>query len=104
VCAEEAGRANQVIATGGGAALNAATRAALEEGGLVVCLTAGLETLVGRTRRSQVRPLAGDTERMASLLAARQPVYDDLPNQVDTTGKTPEQVAAEVIALWRQSS
>ena len=104
VCAEEAGRAHQVIATGGGAVLNPQTRDALEEGGLMVCLTAGLETLVGRTRRSSDRPLAGDQARMAALLAARQAVYDSLPNHVDTTGKAPEQVAAEVIALWQQSS
>lgn len=104
VCAQEAAGAGRVIATGGGAVLNPKTRAALEEGGLLVCLTAPLDELVRRTGGNSARPLAGDRERMENLLAARRAVYDSLPHHVDTTGKAPAQVAAEVIALWQRES
>jgi shikimate kinase len=103
VCAQVAAKGGQVIATGGGAVVNPATRALLERSGLLVCLTADLDTLMARLDGSQDRPLAGDRARMAALLAERQPIYSSLPCRVDTTGKTPGQVANEVIALWRSA-
>jgi shikimate kinase len=89
----------QVIATGGGAVLH--SRDLLEAGGILLCLTASPGELAGRLRAEGGRPLlAGDPEgRIAALLAERQALYDSIPRQISTEGKTPRQVAAEILAL-----
>jgi 3-dehydroquinate synthase len=101
VCAELAGRANIVIAVGGGALLNPNNRAALERSGLVICLRAEPNELLVRTA-SATRPLLdGDNpaEQLAALLKARRYLYDSFPAQFDTTNKTVAQAADEIIAL-----
>ena len=37
---------------------------------------------------------------IGDLLAARAPLYDSLPHQVETTGRSPEAVAEEIVRLW----
>ena len=101
VCAELAGRANIVIAVGGGALLNPNNRAALERSGLVICLRAEPNELLVRTA-SATRPLLdGDNpaEQLAALLKARRYLYDSFPLQCDTTNKSVAQAADEIIAL-----
>ena len=102
ICRHVARARGQVIATGGGALLDPATRVALEASGVVVCLTASLTTIMARVGDSAARPLFRDRKQVAALLAARQTHYDALPHHVDTTGKSVEAVADEVIALWRR--
>ncbi len=99
VCVDLAAQTGLVISTGGGALLNRDTVAAMSGTGLVVCLTATEDTISVRLgHETDGRPLAGGWR---DLLAQRKPLYDVLPYQVDTTGKTPEQVAEEVIGLWQ---
>lgn len=102
VCLKAAIGGGQVIATGGGALLNAATREALAGSGLLVCLTADLDAIVERVEGDASRPLARDREALEQVLAQRAELYASLPYRIDTTGKTPESVAGEVIVLWRQ--
>jgi shikimate kinase len=104
-CQQVAAKREQVVATGGGALLDPANRAALSESGLVVCLTCNPAEIVRRLNGDQSRPLlAGNpVARIQELLAARKPIYDALPNHVDTTRRTPEEVANEVLALWHQT-
>jgi shikimate kinase / 3-dehydroquinate synthase len=91
-----------VIATGGGALLNPRTRAALERSGVLIGLTAPLDTLLARVEASDgpVRPLvAGDARaRLSALLRDRQALYASFPNSVDTSGPLPEAVSAVLAA------
>ena len=101
VCRELAARPQHVIATGGGALLDPTTRAAFEAHSLLVCLRADLDTIMQRVGNDPGRPLfAANQTQLARLLAARAPVYDSLPHQIDTTHRTPQQVAEEIVALW----
>lgn len=94
-----AARDNLVIATGGGMFLNVSNRHLLESSGLVICLKAAPDVIAERiAAEGDERPLAGD---WGALYESRRPVYDAIEHQIDTDDKTPEAVAAEVIALWR---
>jgi 3-dehydroquinate synthase len=95
-------RDDLVIAPGGGAMLSPRSRAALEGSGFVVVLQAPLATLLRRLNGSAERPLlAGDApERLGRLLAERDPLYRSFAEQVDTDGRAPEVVAAEVVTRF----
>jgi shikimate kinase len=100
VCVDLAAQTGLVIATGGGALLNPDTVAAMTATGLVVCLTATDDALAARLDgEKDGRPLATDWR---PLLDERRPRYALLPYQVDTTDRTPQQVAEEVVALWQR--
>ena len=67
-----------VLATGGGAVLDAATRQRLHERGLVIYLRATADEVFRRTRRDKSRPLLqteNPRERIEQLLAEREPLY-----------------------------
>lgn len=68
----------QVLATGGGAFMNAETRARIAESGVSVWLNAELDVLMRRVRRRSNRPLlqSSDPEAtMRKLMIERYPVY-----------------------------
>ena len=68
----------QIIATGGGAFMNAETRAAIRSAGLSIWLKADWELLFERVRRRPTRPLlqTADPEgTLRALVEARYPVY-----------------------------
>ena len=71
----------QVVALGGGALLNAESRALAEATGRVVCLDCPLETLMSRLSGGS-RPLAADAERLRRLMAARKEHYASFPVRV----------------------
>ena len=88
-----------VLALGGGAVLDPATRDRLA-GHRVVFLRVGLAEAVKRVGLGTSRPLLlGNVRaRIKSLLDERTPVYEAVATEtVDTDGRTPEQVAAEII-------
>ena len=69
-----------VLATGGGAVLNAETRRRLKERGLVVYLRATGEEIYRRTRNDRSRPLLQTVDpraRIDELLEQRQPLYEE---------------------------
>jgi shikimate kinase len=71
-------RGPQVLATGGGAFMNAQTRAALKEKAVSVWLKADLEVLTRRLRRRTDRPLLKTEDPVATLtnlLQVRDPIY-----------------------------
>ncbi|RYP86090.1 shikimate kinase [Nocardioides guangzhouensis] len=87
-----------VLALGGGAVLDDDTRAALA-GRPVVFLRVGLSDAVKRVGLGSARPLLlGNVRgRIKALLDERTPVYEAVARwTVDTDGRTPEDVAAEV--------
>jgi shikimate kinase len=68
----------RVLATGGGAFMNAETRAAIRERGISVWLKADFDTLMRRARRRTNRPLlqtADPEATMRKLMETRYPVY-----------------------------
>jgi shikimate kinase len=89
-----------VLATGGGAILDPANRAALASRGTVVYLEASVAQQLDRTRLHGHRPLletADPAARLATLLAEREPWYRALATiTVATDGRQVREVAQEV--------
>ena len=95
----------QVIATGGGAFMNAETRALIRARGTSVWLRADLDVLVKRVKRNHNRPLLrqGDPhEILARLMRERDPVYGEADVAVESNEGEPEQVVDAIIARLRQ--
>jgi shikimate kinase len=77
----------QVLATGGGAYMNAQTRDAIKAHGLSIWLKADLRVLLKRVHRRDHRPLlaTGDPETvMRKLMAERNPVYAEADITVES--------------------
>jgi shikimate kinase len=94
-----------VLSLGGGAVMAEETRAALE-GRPVVFLRVGLSDAVKRVGLGVGRPLllGNVRSRIKALLDERTPVYEAVASiVVDTDGRTPEDVAAEVADLIERS-
>lgn len=78
-----------VLATGGGAILDPANRAALHSRGTVVYLRASVEDLWNRTRHDRNRPLlqtADPRGRLEQLLVQRDPLYVETAHVIVDTG------------------
>ena len=91
-----------VLALGGGALIDPASRAQVERAGPVLCLKAPLETLLARLRsEGDQRPLlAGKpAARLQALLARRADHYASFPIQLDTTNLSTERAAREAQVL-----
>ena len=91
----------QVLATGGGAFMDAGTRAAVSEHGISVWLRASLEVLMGRVRRRNDRPLlktADPEAKMRALMDERHPVYGLADICVETRDAAHDLVVGDVIA------
>ncbi|HZP26354.1 MAG TPA: 3-dehydroquinate synthase [Dehalococcoidia bacterium] len=101
---------NLVISLGGGGFTRAENRRLLADGGFVVCLEARPETIVARLRAGGNpggRPLLASDDplaRVRELKASRQATYALADATVHTDGLTPEEVASQVVALWRRYS
>jgi shikimate kinase len=94
-----------VLALGGGAVLDPGTRAALR-GHTVVFLQVGLSEAVKRVGLGVGRPLLlGNVRaRIKALLDERTPVYREVATfEVETDGRTPEDIAAHVAATVERS-
>ena len=102
IAGQIAAQSGLVVATGGGTLLNSDTRAAFAGKSLLVCLTADPGTILERVAGDEVRPLAQDREALITLMGDRAALYASLPYHVDTTDRTPEQAAEEVIRIWTQ--
>jgi shikimate kinase len=91
---------NCVISTGGGAVLKQENMDALRENGIVINLMATPETILKRTSNSDDRPLLqveNPLDRIKELLNFRRPFYEKADLMIDTEGKTPLQIAEEII-------
>jgi len=72
------GQPPHVLATGGGAILDTATRAGIAENAVSVWLRAPIELLLARVERRTTRPLlegGSAREKLERLLAEREPLY-----------------------------
>jgi len=96
-----------VIAPGGGAVTEPENVIALQPNTLMVHLSASPETLLQRLKGVKDRPLLlkgrSAQKNILRLLSLRQPYYDRIPFRVLTDGKTPQEVAQEILTLLPSS-
>lgn len=91
-----------VISTGGGMLVDEGNRDVMLASGLVVCLSASPDALLQRLQADKAeRPLLKGDWR--ALLEKRRPAYESIPCQIDTTYKSVEEVAAEIVLQWKNT-
>jgi shikimate kinase len=105
VIADAAGSAAGVLATGGGAMVDAENLARLRAAGPIVCLVARPEVILERAvGEAETRPLlAGEDprQRIEELLGARQSAYSKADLMIDTSARSLNEVVDEVTAFLR---
>ena len=109
VVTELAAREQTVLALGGGAILRPENRAAIARQGTIVWLTASPETLWARiqvdattaARRPNLSAAGGINEIIATLDARREVYRQCAHLEVDTEGRTPNQVAEAIVEQLR---
>ncbi|KAF3998730.1 bifunctional shikimate kinase/3-dehydroquinate synthase AroKB [Glaciimonas immobilis] len=88
-------RQNIVLATGGGAILNADSRALLKGSGTIIYLRASVNHILQRTSRDKNRPLlqtADPRRRLEELSRQRDPLYREIADIIIDTGRPNVQV------------
>jgi shikimate kinase len=85
----------QVLATGGGAVMDANTRALIGGRGVSVWLKADLEVLLKRTKRRCDRPLA---DKIKELLPQREPIYAQADITVQSRDEPHDTIVDEIVA------
>ena len=105
VTADLCGRSQNILAAGGGAPMREENRQAMRSAGPVVWLKARPETIYHRMSGDETtaerRPnltTSGGIGEIVELLGQREPIYRDMADvEIDTEGKTPEQVCCEIL-------
>src|SRR6476646_3107342 len=91
----------QVLATGGGAFMNADTRAAMQAKAVSIWLSADFDVLVRRvSKRKSERPLlqtADPAETLRRLLAEREPIYALADLSVKSRDVSHDAIVAEIM-------
>jgi shikimate kinase len=101
VAREAARRRHAVIAAGGGAFAQPATRDVLREGAITVWLRCDLPTIQARVPADGRRPLAANRAIMRSLLSERESSYQLADETVEASEGSPETVARAVLGRLR---
>ena len=95
-----------VVATGGGAPLREDTRRIMRERGVVVWLTASVDTIARRmsgdastsSRRPSLTGATSPVAEISTVLASREPIYRSAADvTVDTDGKTVDEIVEEIL-------
>jgi shikimate kinase len=90
-----------LLATGGGAVLDARTRERLRNRGCVVYLRTSVDQQLARTRRSSQRPLLNTPDprgTLERLMVQRSPLYEEVADlAVDTDGRKVKTVVDEIV-------
>lgn len=92
----------QVIATGGGAFMNADTRARIKEKGVSIWLKADVETLLKRVKRKSNRPLLQNPDpegTLRNLLATREATYAEADLTITSCEVPHEEVVEAIVNL-----
>lgn len=106
-----AARSGLVIATGGGTVKDAENVALLRSSGILVALTADVDTILCRTAARGARPVldgadAGDRRAaVVRLLEERRALYEGADIAVDTSCRSPLEVAEYIVQatrIWRK--
>ncbi len=107
ICEEFSKPQNLVIATGGGALVhNGNLERITGEGNIVLRLGASVQTVIERLTGAENRPLfnnpADPRQTVLSLFEKRRIAYQQLRIRIDTTDRTPDEVADEVIQMFER--
>ncbi|NVM75861.1 3-dehydroquinate synthase [Duganella sp. SG902] len=89
-----------VLATGGGAILNADNRAFLKARGTVIYLRASVHSILQRTAHDKNRPLlqtADPRKKLEELMAVRDPLYMEIADLIIDTGRPNVQSMVQTI-------
>jgi len=100
-------RENLIVAAGGGVVINPENVHDFSRTGVVICLSADASTILHRVASETHRPLIEGGEKarkITDLLEIRKPLYDAIPNQVDTTRLSPELTADRVIEIYEKAA
>ena len=93
----------QVLATGGGAVMNADTRAAIKAKGVSIWLSAELDVLMRRiNKRKNDRPMlqtADPAATLRELLVAREPVYAQADITVQSREVPHDAIVSEIMTV-----
>ena len=96
-----------VLATGGGAVIDADNRRALAERGVVVYLETSIDQQLERTRHARHRPLLNGTdpeEKLRELMLRRAALYSEIAQvTVSTDGRRVQLVADEIHGELRRA-
>jgi len=96
-----------VLATGGGAVIDADNRRVLAERGAVVYLQTSVDQQLERTRHGRHRPLLNDTdpqEKLKELMLRRAALYAEIADlTVSTDGRRVQLVAEEIYHALRKA-
>jgi shikimate kinase len=96
-----------VLATGGGAVIDADSRRVLAERGTVVYLETSIDQQLERTRHGRHRPLLNDTdpeEKLTELMRSRAVLYAEIADlTVSTDGRRVQLVAEEIYQALRRA-
>lgn len=98
-------REGLVISTGGGMMLNSINVTALSQTGHIFCLVATPEEILSRLQQDTAHPrplldVPNPSKRLVEILEQRKAGYGRFP-QILTTGKSPDDVASDLLALIR---
>lgn len=96
-----------VIACGGGLVVQPGMLEKLKTKGVVVCLHASIQTILDRTARHRTRPLlavADPEDRVRTLYAQREPVYNRCGTVILTDSRPLHDIAAHVVRAWRRDA
>jgi len=108
VIARLTARSGVVLATGGGAVLNAENRRCLSERGWVVYLETSVAQQAERAGRTRHRPLLQGTDpekRLGELMQVREPLYREVAHfTITTTRKRVNQVSERLVEAWRAAN
>jgi len=88
-----------VVSTGGGVVIKQYNRQLMRAHGTIICLWAGVDTIVERLSGSKDRPLLNVKEpdkTIRHLLQVRKPYYMDADLHIKTDGKSPYELALEI--------
>lgn len=89
-----------VLATGGGAYMDAETRALIRQRGVSIWLRAEVQVLYERTRRRVGRPLLDNPDPMGTLerlATVRHPIYAEADITIDTGREKPRDTVQRII-------
>jgi len=105
VIARLLGEAPHILASGGGAFMDPATRAAMKQNALTVWLKAPAGVLLSRVKKRDTRPLlqSGDPrETIEKLLAIREPVYAQADITLECADESHHSAVDRIVAALRE--
>ena len=105
--AELAGQSGLVIATGGGVVIRRTNVELLVRNGVLIYLHVDAETAWSRTHHRTHRPLLKGEDpigRIRALLEQRHPLYDAIPNQINTIRRSIHDICMDVVRIYRSKA